>query len=129
MRYEEAWARLLLARAAARQGSRAEEAARERACRPRLGASSPICAASAGKAAAWLADAFSDSDPSLLGAAADPARRVLDEFPDEEREAYVEAAGVQAMLDRWTYRAREALAVRGAALSSTTTAEHLARAR
>ena len=126
MRYEEAWARLLLARAALAKG-RAEEAARE--------ARAALAAAEQSdlrgirwKAAAWLADAFSDSDPSLLGAAADQLAAFLDEFPDEEREAYVEAAGVRAMLDRWTYRARER-GDAGAARRLTTTAEHLARAR
>ena len=126
MRYEEAWARLLLARAALAEG-RADDAARE--------ARAALAAAEQSdlrgirwRAAAWLADAFSDADSSLPGAAADQLAAFLEEFPPDERDAYVEAAGVRALLDRWLCRARErgdADAVRRLA----TTAEHLGRTR
>jgi tetratricopeptide (TPR) repeat protein len=103
MVYEEAWARLLLARAALGLG-RAEEAARE--ARATLASAERFgLQGLRWTAAAWLADAFGETDPALASAAADALERFLDGSPAGERMAFVDRAGILAILARWADRA------------------------
>jgi hypothetical protein len=103
MRYEEAWARLLLARAVLARGATAE-AARE-ADAALAAATQSDLRGMAWKVAAWLADAFGDADPARWGVAADQLAAFLEEFPPAERDVYLRGADVAAMLTRWRDRA------------------------
>jgi hypothetical protein len=113
MRYEETWARLLLARAALAAGGR--EGAEREARAALASAERSDLRGIRWRAAAWLADAFGGTDPALWPAAADALERFLEEFAPGERDLYVEGAGIDAALARWSAAARATGATAGAA--------------
>ncbi|HKQ58192.1 MAG TPA: hypothetical protein VJY35_10020, partial [Candidatus Eisenbacteria bacterium] len=108
MIYEEAWARLLLARALLATG-REEDAALE-ARQALESAQRSDLRGIVWRASAWLAESFGDRDPELLTVAADGLERFVEGFSAEERSAYLTGSGADALLGAWWERARKAKA-------------------
>ncbi|MBI1795527.1 MAG: hypothetical protein HYR74_00585, partial [Candidatus Eisenbacteria bacterium] len=118
MLHEEAWARLLLARAAFGLGRR-DEAAREAAVAAEACAHADL-RGMRWRGTLWLAETLREGDAAAWSAAAEALERFLEGLAGDERTAWIARAGDH--LARWRDRARaagaEAAAGRFVALAS-----------
>ena len=106
MVYEEAWARLLAARASLGAGRR-EEAHRFAAEALDLAARSDLRGVR-WKAALWLAEAFGEAEPALIDRAGESLERYVETFGAEDRARYLSAPAVREPIERLIARASAA---------------------